>query len=82
MSPSRSRYRQVQPQRRGDDPGRARSVVVEFNNVSPSSIVLATLQQLVSNVLVAGVVVGTGKFTIVLNKATPSPVKVGWFVIG
>jgi hypothetical protein len=59
-----------------------KQVVVTLANVSPSSIVLATLQNVVPNVLVAGVVVGSGKFTIVLSRATPSPAKVGWFVIG
>jgi hypothetical protein len=57
-------------------------VVVTFPHVVPSSIVLATLQQVVNGVLVAGVIVGTDRFTIVLNKATPGPIKVGWFVIG
>jgi hypothetical protein len=58
------------------------SIAVKFNNVSPSSIVLATLQQAVNGVHVAGIVAGTGQFTIVLDRAAPSAVKVGWFVIG
>jgi hypothetical protein len=57
-------------------------VTVSLSNVTPASIVLATLQQVVSNVLLAGVVVGSGKFTIVLTKAPLTPVNVGWFVIG
>jgi hypothetical protein len=63
-------------------PATTKQVVVSLPNVVSSSIVLATLQQVVNNVLVAGVVVGVGQFTIVLNRATPVPVRVGWFVIG
>ena len=87
LAPGRRRpqgegHRRVQPQRRDDDPNRTCNIVVRFNNVSPSSIVLATLQQVVNGVQVAGVIAGSGQFTIVLNRAAPSPVKVGWFVIG
>ena len=52
--------------------------------LSTTSLVLATVQGNVKGVFVQGVTVvaaPSGSFTVHLNKATPSALKVGWFVV-
>jgi hypothetical protein len=52
--------------------------------VATSSLVLSTIQGNVAGVYIQGVTVvpeSSGSFTVHLNKATPSPLKVAWFVV-
>jgi hypothetical protein len=59
------------------------SVTVNLEGVSPSSLVLATAQQLTNQlVAVVAAVPGTNSFTITLSAAPRTPLQVAWFVIG
>jgi hypothetical protein len=59
-----------------------KSVTVSRPGVTPSSLVLATLQQVQTSAAVATAVPGTGSFTITLTGPAKTPVPVAWFVIG
>ena len=59
-----------------------KSVTVSRPGVTPSSLVLATLQQVQTSAAVAAAVPGTGSFTITLTGPAKTPVPVAWFVIG
>ena len=56
-------------------------VTVPGATLSGASMVLATIQGNPAGVYVQGVVKGTTSFTIFLNKAVTTSVKVGWFII-
>jgi hypothetical protein len=58
------------------------SVTVSLAGVTPSSIVLATLQQVQSRVTLAAAVPGTGSLTINLTRKAAASLPVAWFVIG
>lgn len=57
------------------------AVKVTLAGVTASSLVLATLQQVLAGVVIAGAVPGSGSFTIHLTNAPSKRVKVAWFVI-
>lgn len=57
------------------------SIKVNLLGVSPSSLVLATLQRLESNTFLAAVVPGTNSFTISLNRPATAPLHVAWLVL-
>jgi hypothetical protein len=63
--------------------GQVRAVLTNLA-LTPTSIVLATLQARRRGLYVEAAVAdpATGSATIYLNKETPAPVNVGWFVIG
>lgn len=58
------------------------SVTVSQSGVSPSSLTLATLQQVQGSAAVAAAVPGTDSFTIFLTSKAKAPLPVAWFVIG
>jgi hypothetical protein len=60
----------------------SKSVTVKASAVTKSSVVLATLQKLHSGVYIEAAVPKAGSFTITLNKAATSDLRVGWFFIG
>jgi hypothetical protein len=65
-------------------PSGSSSAKVRHVNLTSSSLVLATIQGFVAGVNVQGVtiVIGpNGSFTVHLNKAAPSALNVGWFVV-
>ena len=57
-------------------------MTVSKSGVSPSSLVLATLQQVQTSAAVAAAVPGTNSFTITLTAPAKTPLPVAWFVIG
>jgi hypothetical protein len=59
-----------------------RSVVVSFPGVTPTSMVLATLQTVAKGVAVAAAVPDVDSFTLKLTKAPKTDVVVAWFVLG
>lgn len=59
-----------------------KSVTVSQSGVTPSSLVLATLQRVQTSAAVAAAVPGTGSFTITLTGPAKTPLPVAWFVIG
>lgn len=65
-------------------PSGSSSAKVKHVNLTSSSLVLATIQGFVAGVNVQGVTIVTGpngSFTVHLNKAAPSALNVGWFVV-
>lgn len=62
-------------------PSGAKSVTVTLGQVTPSSLVLATLQEAQANVSVQAAVPGTDSFTILMNGPVSHDRKVAWFVI-
>jgi hypothetical protein len=58
------------------------SVTIPLAGVTTSTLVLATLQQVLNGVLIAGAVPATDSFTIYLSGAPTANLKVAWFVIG
>jgi hypothetical protein len=63
-------------------PANQNSMTVHQPGVSPTSLVLATLQQVQGSAAVAAAVPGTNSFTITLTSAANGPLQVAWFVIG
>jgi hypothetical protein len=59
-----------------------RSVIVSFQGVTPTSMVLATLQTVAKGVTVAAAVPDVDSFTLKLTKAPKTDVVVAWFVLG
>ena len=59
-----------------------KSVTVSQDGVTPSSLVLATLQKVQTSAAVAAAVPGTGAFTITMTSPAKTPLPVAWFVIG
>lgn len=57
------------------------SVKVKRDEVSPGSLVIATIQRDRADTYVRGVVVDDGSFRILLNRAVASPTKVAYIVI-
>jgi hypothetical protein len=64
-------------------PAGSQSLTVPNAYLEPDSLVLATLQDFVPRVLLAGVVldIPNERFTIMLSRATPVDLPVGWFII-
>ncbi|HWF81257.1 MAG TPA: hypothetical protein VN695_11795 [Streptosporangiaceae bacterium] len=58
-----------------------KSVTVSLPGVTPSNIVLATIQRPLGNLAVAGAQAGSGSFTITLTGTAGGSVPVGWMVI-
>jgi len=58
------------------------AVTVKLKEVSATSIVLATLQELQAGLAVAAAVPVAGSFTITLTAKATADINVGWFVIG
>jgi hypothetical protein len=58
------------------------SVTVPGPDFTPSSLVLATLQQVQGTTAVAAAVPNLGAFTITLTSKAKTPLPVAWFVIG
>jgi hypothetical protein len=57
------------------------TAVVSIAGLSSSNLVLVTLQKAAAGVYVEAATPATGKFTLILNKATPISLKFAWFVI-
>jgi hypothetical protein len=55
---------------------------ISVNGVTPTSLVLATVQKLEIGVVLAGAVPSTNSITIYLQRAPTGPLPVAWFVIG
>lgn len=60
----------------------SKTVTVKVAGLTPSSVVLATIQKPQGTVCVAGAEAGSGQFTITLTGKATSSLPVGWFVIG
>ncbi len=61
---------------------KTRSVTVSFPGVTPTSMVLATLQTVAKGVAVAAAVPTADSFTVRLTKVPKTDVVVAWFVLG
>jgi len=58
-----------------------KSVTVTLAGVTTSSLILATMQQILGSITVLAAVPAAGSFTITLTGAPTGNVKVAWFVI-
>jgi hypothetical protein len=62
-------------------PSHQTTVTISNSSVTPTSIVLATIQKPQSGVYIEAAQPGSGSFTITLNKAPSGPLPIGWMIL-